>query len=366
MAIFDVPLADLRRRGSIKWTRFEPDVLPMFVAEMDAHLAAPIRERLERALRDGDTGYPEQPTYQEAYADFAQWQWGWSFEVADARLATDVVSAMREVVLAVSEPGDAVVINTPIYPPFRSVSPGRAVVEVPMADDRLDLAALAAAFAEHRPKAYLLCSPHNPNGTIHTADELAQVARLAAEHGVVVVSDEIHAPLAGAAHTPYLAADGAANAVIVSSASKSWNLAALKAALIIGSREILDRLPGHVAEGASYFGILAHSTALAEGRAWVAQAALEIEANKRLFAELVREQVPQLTYEPSEGTYLAWLDCSPLGLDDPGAHFHEVGRVRFNRGAEFSREAAQFVRVNLATSPEIIADAVARMASSLR
>lgn len=365
MAIFDVPLTDLRKRRSIKWSRFEPDVLPMFVAEMDAHPAGPVRERLERALADGDTGYPQQPDYQEAYARFSQWQWGWGFDVADATLATDVVSGMREVVAAVTEPGDSVVINSPIYPPFRQVSPGRELVDVPMVDGRLDLAGLAAAFAEHRPTAYLLCSPHNPSGTIHTADELAGVARIAAEHSVVVISDEIHAPLAGPAHTPYLKGDGASNAVIVTSASKSWNLAALKAALIIGDRAILDRLPGSVGEGASYFGILAHTAALDDGRAWLTQAALEIEANKRLFSSLLEEKLPQLSYQPSEGTYLAWLDCSPLGLDDPGTHFHERGRVRFNRGVEFAPDAGQFVRVNLATSPSIIEEAVERMRSSL-
>ncbi len=105
MAIFDVPLRELRRRGTIKWRRWEPDVLPMFVAEMDAYLAPPIREALERALADGDTGYPELPAYQEAFADYADWKWGWQVAVADQLLATDVVTGMREAVLGCSEPG---------------------------------------------------------------------------------------------------------------------------------------------------------------------------------------------------------------------------------------------------------------------
>lgn len=367
MTIFDVPLSELRRRGTIKWRRWEPDVLPLFVAEMDVHLASPIREVLERALADGDTGYPELATYQEAFADYADWRWGWRIGVADQKLTTDVVTGMREAVLAFAQPGDPVVINSPIYPPFRSVvtSTGRRLVDVPLRDDRLDLDALDAAFAEHRPAVYLLCSPHNPNGTIHTADELTRVAELADRHGVVVVSDEIHAPLAGVAHTPYLTVPGARNALVVTSASKSWNLAALKAGLIIGDRALLARLNPMTPDGASYFGVLAHSAALNEARDWVAEAAAEVAANKRFFAEELALRVPELGYTPSAGTYLAWLDCSPLGLAEPGKHFHQVGRVRFNFGSEFSRTAEQFVRVNLATSREIIAEAVERMAASL-
>ncbi len=365
MAIFDVPLAELRTRGTIKWRRFEADVLPMFVAEMDAHLAPAIRARLERALAEGDTGYPELPAYQEALADFTAWQWGWEFSPSDATLVTDVVTGMRDALMAVTEPGDPVVINSPIYPPFRGVSYDRTIVDVPMLDDRLDLEGLAEAFEEHRPKAYLLCSPHNPNSTIHTAEELAEVARLADRFGVVVISDEIHAPLAGAAHTPYLAVPGAHDAVIVTSASKSWNLAALKAGLIVGSASVRDRLRPMVSDGASYFGVLAHVAALADGRDWVREAADEIEGNKEFFAAQLAEHLPALSYTPLPGTYLAWLDCSPLGLESPVDHFHQVARVRFNAGRDFAPYAQQFVRVNLATSHDIIAEAVSRLAASV-
>lgn len=369
MTIFNLPLDELRSRGTIKWRRFEPDVLPMFVAEMDAHIAAPVRERLERALRESDTGYPELPAYQEAFADYSQWQWGWRFDPTEAMLVADVVSGMREAVLAFTEPGDRVLINPPVYPPFRiAASAGRTreVVMAGMTDEgRLDLAGIERAFAEHRPRLYLLCSPHNPTGAVHTVDELRDVARLAAEYDVTVVSNEIHAPLAGERHTPYLKAAPEARALIVTSASKSWNLAALKAALIIGPAELRARFPTMVSDAASYLGILAHSTALLEGRDWLQQASQEIAENKAFFAAELQRQVPQLRYRPSEGTYLAWLDCSPLGLDHPGRHFHEVGRVRFNFGTEFGSDATQFVRINLASSREIISEGVRRMAASV-
>ncbi|SHJ40990.1 cystathione beta-lyase [Tessaracoccus bendigoensis DSM 12906] len=365
MPIFNVPLTELRERTSIKWRRFEPDVLPMFVAEMDAHIAPPIRERLERALRMGDTGYPELPIYQEAMADYANWQWGWDLDPADATLVTDVVTGMRDALEAVSSPGDAVVINPPIYPPFRGISHDRRLVEVPMVAGRLDLEGLEEAFRTQRPAAYLLCSPHNPDGTIHTRQELETVARLADAYQVAVISDEIHAPLAGARHVPYLDVDGASNAVIVISASKSFNLAALKAGLVIGDSGIRNRLRPMVSDGASYFGVLAHSAALTDGREWLAEASAEITGNKEFFAERLRATLPQLEHTPSEGTYLAWVDCAPLGLANPGQHFHRIGRVRFNFGAEFAPETASFVRVNLATSHDIIEEAVRRMAASI-
>lgn len=233
---------------------------------------------------------------------------------------------------------------------------------------RLDLPALAEAFVTERPRAMLLCSPHNPNGTIHTREELEELARLANEYDVVVISDEIHAPLAGSAHVPFTSVPGSEKSFVVVSASKSWNLAGLKAAILIPgaeARDTLRRLPGHVEEAASHVAVLAHSTALTEDRGWLQEATAEIAANKKhLRVELAR-LLPQVEYSPSEGTYLAWLDCSPLGLEHPGKHFHDVGRVRFNLGTDFAPDAAQFVRMNVATSQQLITAGVERMAGSL-
>ncbi|RMB61977.1 MalY/PatB family protein [Tessaracoccus antarcticus] len=375
MALFDVSLDDLRRRTSIKWRRFEPDVLPMFVAEMDVKLAAPVAARLQRAIADGDTGYPELPVYQEAFASFAEWMWGWAPDpAADMCLAGDVMSGMRELLLATTEPGDAVVINPAIYPPFRLIcdSTARPLLQVPMRDDgRLDLEGLEEAFSGARgpkPTAYLLCSPHNPHGTIHTRDELAAVARMAATHRVTVISDEIHAPLVGSAHVPFVTLPGAQRSFVVTSASKSWNLAGLKAGLLIAGsevRETLRALPGHVHESVSHLGVMSHAVALNDARDWLQELTLEIQQNKVHFAAELARQVPALSYTPSEGTYLAWLDCSPLGLESPARRFHEVGRVRMGFGTDYDPSATQHVRVNLGTSRELITEGVRRMAVSL-
>ncbi|WP_297741433.1 MalY/PatB family protein [uncultured Tessaracoccus sp.] len=365
MAIFDVPLDELRRRTSIKWTRFEPDVLPMFVAEMDCRVPEPVAQRIEQALRDGDTGYPEQPIYREAFADFAEWRWGWTPNLANATRSGDVMQGMRYAIEAVTAPGDRVVFNPPIYPPFRQIINGtaRTPVEVPLVDDRLDFDGLDHAFADGA-RAYLLCSPHNPNGTVHTLEELAQVAELARRHDVTVIVDEIHAPFNGAEFTPFLALDDPGKAIVSTSAAKAFNLAGLKAGLLFASdaaADALHRMPSYVGEAMSHFGALAHTAALTHCREWLVELQGELERNRRLFADLLSEHLPMLRYEPAEGTYLAWLDCTPLGIDSPGALFHEQGRVRFNFGADFAPETAQWVRVNLATSREIIEEGIRRM-----
>ena len=371
MAIFDIPLETLRKRRSIKWARFAPDVLPMFVAEMDARPVPAVVDVLSRMVAEGDTGYPELPDYQDAFASFASDVWGWDIDPATVSLACDVMTGMREMTLATTKPGDAVVINPPIYPPFRAVcnETGRRIVEVPTTEaGRLDLDALEVAFEQERPAAYLLCSPHNPSGAVHTAEELARVMELANTHDVVVICDEIHAPLAGAEHTPLHRVPGGERAFVVTSASKSWNLAGLKAGLIIPGAEVVDvvrGLSGYVPESASYLGVVAHATALNEGRDWLAEAAAEIRENKQHFADELNRAIPELTYTPSQGTYLAWLDCSPLGLDHAGQHFFEKAKVRFGQGTDYAPSATQFVRVNLATSKEIISEAVRRMAASL-
>ncbi|WP_137022846.1 aminotransferase class I/II-fold pyridoxal phosphate-dependent enzyme, partial [Streptomyces albus] len=210
-------LADLRRRTSMKWRTYEPDVLPLWVAEMDVPLAEPVAEALTEAVRLGDTGYPAGTVYADALRDFARHRWDWDFPASRTALVPDVMLGIVEVLKLVTGPGDAVVVNCPVYPPFYQFVRhlGRRVIEAPLdAAGRLDPAALESAFARAteggRRAAYLLCSPHNPTGTVHTEDELADVAARAAARGVRVVADEIHAPLVlpGARHVPYLTVPG--------------------------------------------------------------------------------------------------------------------------------------------------------------
>ncbi|MFI8067900.1 MalY/PatB family protein [Streptomyces sp. NPDC086033] len=372
-------LEQLRRRTSMKWRTYPQDVLPLWVAEMDVPLAEPVAQAIRDAVALGDTGYPAGTAYAEALAGFASKRWSWDgLAVERTAIVPDVMLGIVEMLKLVSGPGDPVVVNSPVYPPFYQFvgNMGRQVVEAELGTDgRIDFEVLENVFARvhkgaARP-AYLLCSPHNPTGAVHSAEELAHVAALARTYGVRVVADEIHAPLiaAGATFVPYLSVPGAESGLSLMSASKAWNLAGLKAAVAVAGPDAADdlaRLPEEVGHGPSHVGVIAHTAALRDGGAWLDALLTGLDDNRRLLAQLLAEELPAVRYEPAQATYLAWLDCRALELrGDPADVFLERGRVALNSGVPFGTGGAGFVRLNLATSPELITEAVRRMAAAL-
>jgi cystathionine beta-lyase len=233
--------------------------------------------------------------------------------------------------------------------------------------------------------AYLLCNPHNPTGSVHTAAELAGVAELARRFDVRVVSDEIHAPLVlpGARFTPYLTVPGAENALAVMSASKAWNLCGLKAALAVAGPESaadLRRMPEEVSHGPSHLGVIAHTEAFRTGGGWLDSLLGGLDANRKLLGELITEHLPGVGYQPPEGTYLAWLDCRELGftekaaegiavvsdLSGPARWFLDHARVLLTSGHAFGTGGVGHVRMNIATSQAILTEAVTRMGRAVQ
>ena len=378
------PLAILRTRTSEKWTAHPADVLPLFVAEMDYPLAAPIITALVERVRASDTGYVGSPgPLAPAFVAFAQRKWGWEIDPQRIHTTTDVSVAIVETLRLTIEPGDAVVITPPVYPPFFDLVPeaGGVVVEVPLADGAdnadgetwsLDLAALETQFAAGA-RAFLLCNPHNPLGLVHTRAQLEAVAALALKYGVTVVSDEIHGPLAhsDAEFVPFLSVSDAARevGVAVTSASKAFNLAGTKCALMITASDrgdaLLARLPAEVAFRTSLLGLHANVAAFTDGDAWLAGALRAIESNRQLLATLLAEKLPGVRFRMPRASYLAWLDCRDLNWgDDPAAHALDVARVALSPGQDFGTQGRGFMRLNFACSPEVLTEAVDRLAAA--
>jgi cystathionine beta-lyase len=369
---FDLTLPELRTRTSAKWAVYPPDVLPLWVAEMDVRLVPEVVAAVQHAVGTGDTGYPAGDAYARAYAGFAAERWGWQADPATFRRMPDVLTGVAEVLGVLTGPGAAVVINPPVYPPFAPIveHAGRRVVRAPLGSGgRLDLDRLATVFAEVGPgSAYLLCHPHNPTGTLHTAAELAAVGDLARANGIRVVVDEIHAALALTG--PFVpAVTVIPDAVALHSASKAFNLAGLPSALAIpGPDAVADlaRMAPVAGHGSASFGGLAQTAALLHGAAWLDELLGGLAANVELFGTLLTRLLPAARWTPPEATYLAWIDLSDVvpGDEDPAAFLLREARVAVNSGPTFGSEGTGFVRLNLATSPAILTEAVERIAAA--
>jgi cystathionine beta-lyase len=369
-------LTDLRERRSVKWRRFDPDVLPLWVAEMDTMLAEPIAAALAAAVARGDTGYAHAGRLAEAFAAFAGRRWGWAPDPTRMLVMPDVMRATAEVLAVASEPGDGVVVNPPVYPPFFAVTAiaGRRVIESPLVRSsdgrhRLDLDALDRDLARPDARVYLLCNPHNPTGQVVGPDELAAIAEIAGRHDVFVVADEIHAPLTypGASYTPF--ATVSETGVTMVSASKAWNLAGLKAALVVANGDAgwarLSAVPVEATFGTGLFGVIAGEAAFTEGEPWLDALIDGLDHNRHLLADLLARHLPDARYVVPDATFLAWLDLSALGLgDDPAAEML-AHRVALANGPAFGDPGRGHARLNFATSPELLAEAVRRMALAL-
>lgn len=369
----------LRQRKSFKWRTYPPDVLPAFVAEMDFTAAEPVGAAIRAALEIGDTGYPHVGELGEAFASFASARFGWAPRPDRVFAVPDVMTAIAEVLLALTPHGSGVVISPPVYGPFyfRLGFIQRQVVEAPLRQEpggayALDLEALDRALAAPGVAAYLLCSPHNPVGKIWTEQELQAVASLCLRHDVLLLVDEIHAPLImpGERFVPFGSLDHemAERAYVFTSASKGWNTAGLKCGLALAGS---DQAAAVLAERweallCSHLGVLASVAAFTRAVPWLDAVVGQIDENRRLLAALLAEHLPGVGYRPGQATFLAWLDCRELGVgDDPAAAFLEHGKVALSPGPDFGAQGTGFARLNIGTSPELIAEAVRRMTAAV-
>jgi cystathionine beta-lyase len=369
----DVPdLLTLHLRRGVKWSEQDADVVSSTVAEMDFPLAEPITAALEEAIARHDVGYA--PTHgsalPEALAGFAARRLGWTIDPAQVTLVPDVMRGLVELTRVLAAPDRPVAFTTPAYPPFFAdlLEATSRLLPIPvLADGAMDLDALSDALSSGL-RVLVLANPHNPSGRVAPRAELAAIAELAAAAGAWVLADEIHAPLVlpGAVHTPWLEVSDAARAcgIVLTSASKAFNLAGLKAAMIVTASEparaVVARMPPAIQKGVGILGVVAAEAALTAGDEWLDAVVAQLDVNRALLGEQLRTYLPGVSWTPPAATYLAWLDCRDLGLGaDPAAAFLAKGRVALGSGPAYRADG--FVRLNFGTSAEMVSEIVRRM-----
>jgi cystathionine beta-lyase len=371
-------ISKVRQRTSSKWRRFPADVLPMHVAEMDYDVAPNIRTRLAKMVAESDLGYTGPvPEVAQGFSEFAKSRWGWQIDTKQVRLSTDVGVSAVELLRVLCKPGDKVVINSPVYMNFFSwiAEAGLVLLDVPLKPAEpnwhLDLVALEEAF-KNGAKIYLLCSPHNPLGKVFTKEELIKISELAVKYNVIVISDEIHAPLtfAGENYVPYLSVSDAAKetGICITAASKSFNLAGLKASIIVTENAELNQrltaLPPAMHWRSGLLGAMAMGEAFSHGQPWL-DAAIELNRTSRdLLFQLLDTQAPQVKYWVPQAGFLAWLDVSALKIGiSPAAKILEEQKVAFVPGDELGKAYSQYLRLNFACHPDSLKRAVKALAA---
>jgi cysteine-S-conjugate beta-lyase len=367
---------DRHSTNSNKWRRYPADVLPLWVADMDFPSPEPVVRALRERVDHGVYGYGfDGPEFAEVFVDRVQKRYGWKISPEALVLIPGVIPGFNVACHALTQPGDGLLMQLPVYPPIHRCPGNHGLTrdEVPLGrepDGRyvVDLDAFRAAI-HARTRAFLLCNPHNPVGRVWSRDQLTAIADLCDRRGVPVLVDEIHAPLVlpGARHVPFHTLDhpAARRAVVFTSASKGWNIPGLKCGVAVAGDQraaaILDQRWDALL--GSHLGVHASIAALRNARPWLDAVVRQIEANTRLLGTLLPEHLPGARYRPPEASFLAWIDCREMELgDDPAAEFLARGKVALSSGPDFGTEGLGFARLNIGTSPELIGEAVRRMA----
>jgi cystathionine beta-lyase len=367
------PYNVLRQRRSEKWSGLAPGVIGATVAELDFELAPPIAAVLHEAVARGDLGYTPgvSPRLRDAFTGFAGRRLGWRVDPDRLTLVPEVLIGLIEL-CRVLAPGGKVGFATAGYPPFLEQLPlaGFDVRHLPLlADGSFDLARLTVELRDGL-RVLILASPHNPTGRVLPRAELESIAELCAEYDAWVLADEIHAPLVlpGAEFVPWLEVSDASRerGVALTSASKAFNLAGLKAALLVTAsdraQDAVRRLP-FTADQVGLLGVLAAEVAYADGDPWLDALIGQLDRNRRLIGERLPDGI---SWTPPQATYLGWLDCAGLNLaPDPAGFFLRAAKVALGTGSDYDPAARERVRLNFGTGPELLGEMLDRMTRSL-
>jgi cystathionine beta-lyase len=381
-------LPDRRQTESMKWNKYEPDVLPLWVADMDYPVAEPILQALRSRVEHGIFGYPDVHPKPEAVSELQEILvermeklYNWQVAPEEILFLPGVIVGLNLTCHALATPGGNVLVQTPVYPPFLS-TPANAGMKRQDALLRcesdghyeVDWEAFEAGLSPQT-KVFILCNPHNPVGRVFRRDELERMADICLRKGVVVCSDEIHCDLIfkGHKHIPIASLDKdiAHNTITLMAPTKTFNIAGLQCSLaIVQNKELLQKLEyskGGLVMWVNMIGMMAALAAYWDGQEWLDQVLEYLESNRGFLCDYVESQMPQLSMAKPEGTYLAWLDCRNAGIQgNPYEFFLKEARVALNDGGTFGEGGEGFVRLNFACSREVLSGALERMRTALQ
>lgn len=376
---------DIRRNRttSTKWKKYPVDVLPAWIADMDLGVAPEIAQILTERISCGDLGYPSvdlQEQLLDAFSDRYLEKFNTPLDPALALVGTDVVQSIVISILTLTEPGDGVIVQTPIYPPFMGAvnSTNRQLLENPLIIDdnkwKINFDELEQLARNKSTTLLLLCSPHNPTGRVFSQEELVKIAKICAENDVLVVSDEIHCDIVYSPnyHIPFasISPEFASNVVTMNSATKSFNIAGLRCSIThFGSEELMERYDVYdpaVRGSISSLSMLATTTAWQRGDAWLDSTIAHLQGNREILTQFVTENDLGLSYIPPEGTYLGWLDFRNTNASSaPADYLLSNAKVALSPGIDFGLPGDGWARLNFATSTDVLLEILDRIKAVL-
>ena len=357
------------------------DVLPLWVADMDFPAPEPVLAAIQERVRHGIFGYTELGTaYFDALRHWFTGRFGYRFDPQWVTVTPGIVNAICVALRAFTAPGDAVLIQEPVYHPFRRAvlangrKPAVNTLRFAAGNYAIDFADFERQIAAQRVKLFLLCSPHNPVGRVWREDELREMVRICAKYDVLILSDEIHCDFVfpGYSHhiLPALVPHEAERMILATAPSKTFNLPGLQISNIFISDDTLRQafsreISASGLSSSNTLGLTACQAAYSEGAPWLEALLTYLRGNMERIDSFLRAELPLIRLIPPEGTYLAWLDCRRFELSPDALDYkllHEAG-VWLNRGDLFGVSGAGFVRLNAACPRAVLDECLARMAS---